>query len=520
MQLNRATGMIFVILITYFIINLFFLTAFPFVHSDEAWLSGLSRAMSEKKHLAITEPFFDLYPRTPHAIKTIFHLIQIPFMKLFGYRVFSFRLLSLIFGTITLYFFYQLALSLLAAHKLALLATLLLAVDIQFIYASHFARQEIVLLFSLVLALYLLLKDQKYYRERLIARDIMVGVIIGLSIGIHPNSFIIAVPLVSLYLYHLLITKKLPARNFVAFSLTLVALAICFITLSFSFDPNFLTNYLQYGESLGVLHPLSSKIDSLDYFYLKLYYGVSGTYYTPLIKPQLLLFSAVLVLALLKLLMVQDQAERESTIILLLTILAINSGYIIIGRYNQTSIIFIFPLFYLLTTKVLRKKIIILVIIMGIALNSGLNLHTGVYDNDYQHYLSQIAKTVSPSAVVLANLNSEYYFAGGKLYDYRNLSYLKPHGLSFSEYINQNRIEYIIYPTEMDFIYQSRPRWNILYGNVAIYYQEMQDFLRNKCTLIDQFTNKTYGIRIARYIGKKDWQIKIYRVIVANPGGG
>ena len=157
---------------------------------------------------------------------------------------------------------------------------------------------------------------------------------------------------------------------------------------------------------------------------------------------------------------------------------------------------------------------------MGIALNSGLNLHNGVYDNDYQYYLSQIAKTVSPSAVVLANLNSEYYFASGKLYDYRNLSYLKPHGLSFSEYINQNRIEYIIYPTEMDFIYQSRPRWNILYGNVAIYYQEMQDFLRNKCILIDQFTNKTYGIRIARYIGKKDWPIKIYRVIGANPGGG
>jgi len=40
----------------------------------------------------------------------------------------------------------------------------------------------------------------------------------------------------------------------------------------------------------------------------------------------------------------------------------------------------------------------------------------------------------------------------------------------------------------------------------------MKKYLNNECRLVHSFTNKTYGMRIARYIGKKDWKIKIYKV--------
>lgn len=526
---------IYVILITYFIANLFFLTNYPFIHSDESWLSGLSRNMLEKRDLSVTETFFDLYPRNPHAIKTIFHLIQILFIKGLGYSIFTVRLISLITGTISLYLFYKLSLLLFKSKKLSLLAAVLLGLDIQYIYASHFARQEIILVFILILGLYFFYNkltfgyNHKQGKGR-ISPHITLGVIIGLGAGIHPNSFIIALPYIFIYLYHLLATKKIKVRSFLAFSLTLVVFAFFFIILSLSFDPDFLQHYSQYGKKLGVLNPLSAKMKQLVYFYLKLFYGVSGTYYTPNIRFQFFLFGAVLFLSLGRVILVKKENNRELSLALLLSILAINTGYILIGRYNQTSIVFLFPLFYLLTIDLITnwpsainyrinsliarkiKGILFTGLILTLAVNTVLNLYTSSYDN-YDDYLKDIATVVSRDAEVLANLNCEYYFANGKLHDYRNLGELKKHGLSFREYIIRNKIEYIIYPEEMDFIYNTRPVWNVLYGNLAYYYQEMQDFFQNNCLLIHEFENETYGMRIARYIGKKNWKIKIYKVV-------
>jgi hypothetical protein len=119
---------------------------------------------------------------------------------------------------------------------------------------------------------------------------------------------------------------------------------------------------------------------------------------------------------------------------------------------------------------------------------------------------------VPKEAQVLANLNTDYYFENGSLFDYRNLDYLRENDLTFIDYITKNKIEYIIYPEEMDFIYNSRPSWNILYGNLYPYYSEMQQFLEQEAQLIKKFNNSTYAMRIVREIGQKDWSVKIYRV--------
>ncbi|MEG0020453.1 MAG: 4-amino-4-deoxy-L-arabinose transferase, partial [Oscillospiraceae bacterium] len=50
-------------LLVYFCVGLIFLVDFPFVHSDEAWLGGLSREMLARGSLSVTEPFFDLKVR-------------------------------------------------------------------------------------------------------------------------------------------------------------------------------------------------------------------------------------------------------------------------------------------------------------------------------------------------------------------------------------------------------------------------------------------------------------------------
>jgi hypothetical protein len=63
-------------LVLWSVLNGLTLTVFPAVHSDEAWLAGLSRAYLDQASVTVTEPFFDLFPRQPHAFKMLFHVLQ------------------------------------------------------------------------------------------------------------------------------------------------------------------------------------------------------------------------------------------------------------------------------------------------------------------------------------------------------------------------------------------------------------------------------------------------------------
>jgi hypothetical protein len=259
------------------------------------------------------------------------------------------------------------------------------------------------------------------------------------------------------------------------------------------------------------------KIENLKLFYQKLFYRVSGTYYIPPIKFQLSFFAAAAFGSLVKVFNKQNKSRDKVNLYLFLSLLAFNLALIIIGRYNQTSIIFIFPVSYLIFISLIKdldfkiKLILIITLIIILSLSSIITINSDSHYN-YQAYLQEIAEVVPKNARVLANLNTDYYFENGKLFDYRNLNYLADHNISFSEYIAKNNIKYIIYPEEMDFIYNTRPSWNILYGNLYPYYSEMQTFLERKALLIKEFTNSTYAVRIVREIEKKDWWVKIYKV--------
>ncbi|MFW6282236.1 MAG: ArnT family glycosyltransferase, partial [bacterium] len=529
---------IHIIMLLFFLINIFFLTSFPFVHSDEAWLSGLSRHILEKQELAVTEPFFDLYPRHPHAIKIFFHTIQIIFIKLMGYHIFTFRFISLISGTFSLYIFYLIAKNITKSNTQAIFAVIILGIDIQFIYASHFARQEILLLIIQLLALNYYLKIEK---KKSAKSDILLGMILGTGIGLHPNSFLIALPFILIYSYNVFFKKIFKISRLITLISVLALIALLFISISLSFNSNFINDYANYGESLGVSNSIVNKIKSFDDFYQKLFYRVSGTYYTPNIKFQFSIFALSLFFTFIRLILCKINKSTNCLIstknlftrhinrlntlnynsytkILLLMFIGINLGYVIIGRYNQTGILFIFPISYLLVithlSSLRRKKITYILIIVIIAISAYNTSSTILKEShyNYDNYLSEIESVVDKNDKVLANINAEYYFNNGSLLDYRNLAYLKENKLSFSEYIKSNEIEYIIYPEEMDFIYNTRPIWNILYGNLYPFYKDMKDFLHNDCTLVYSFTNKSYGMRINKYIGKKNWSIKIYQV--------
>lgn len=496
----------------FFLINILFLTSFPFVHSDESWLGGLSRNIMESGNFSVTEPFFDLYERNPHAIKILFHSIQIFFINILGYNIFALRFISLIFGTLFVLIFYLLSKFIYGSRFLALTAAALISMDIQFIYASHFARQEIIILFIFISALYYFFYNLRIHNLK---HDILLGIILGLSIGFHPNSFVIFIPFVIIYFYNV-IKKKLEIKNLLVLCFVVALFAAAFIGLSLSFDPNFFKDYLKYGEQFGVTDSFNSKLEEIRYFYTKLYYGVSGTYYTPEIKLQFYIFASILLFSIVKVILKRDEFSDTAASIIL-SIFAINFALVIIGRYNQTSIIFIFPLFYLLfiyLIKDLKRNIIIVIssiLLLFLSYNSIINIRPWL-NNGYDSYISNIAKAVKPSDTVLANLNAEFYFDNGKLFDYRNLAFLKENDLRFADYMNKNKIEYIIYLEEMDMIYNSRPAFNGLYGNVSTYYKDMEDFLERNCQLVYEFNDPVYSMRITQYTNTKLWTIKIYKI--------
>jgi len=507
-------GLLLLLGIGYVLWHILFLTRFPFVHSDESWLSGLSRNIWATGDYSTTESFFDLYPRNPHAIKLFFHSLQILFIHLMGYTIFTFRLISLLFGLLTIVWFYKLSRLIFHSEKLAIGGALLFALDIQFIYASHFARQEIILLFILIFSLHFLLKR---LASITFFHHILLGTFLGLSIGFHPNSLIITFPFVLIYLFHILFTKKLSISALLILASTVGCFAAGFIALSLRFDPGFIGHYASFGSQFGVLNPLSTKVWDIVSFYQKLYYGVSGTYYIPNIKLQFFGFASAFLLTVFKLYRTKNQPLRESIISILLAVLAINAGIILIGRFNQTSILFVLPLnyiFVLYTLESLKDKKqtwVIVALSITLLISSLFNIRPYL-KSSYPDYLQQIAAVVPKDARVLANLNSEYYFNNGMLYDYRNLAYLKENGLSFAQYIQKNQIEYIIYPEEMDLIFDRRPRWNPVYGNVYPYYADMKHFLEMDCELVSMFSDPTYGMRITEYMNTQNWTIKIYRV--------
>jgi hypothetical protein len=233
---------------------------------------------------------------------------------------------------------------------------------------------------------------------------------------------------------------------------------------------------------------------------------------------------AIAILAVSFLLATGKLKKRTEVALLGKSIIGVLAGMVIIGRYNQTSIVFLFPLLYIMVlfavdymtnslsgVKLAGKYISVVLLILIVASVSFVNILPWL-KYDYKVYTSEIAKVVTPENKVLANLNSEFYFENGNLLDYRNLSYLKDVHLSVEEYIRKNKIEYIILSDEMDMIYSQRPVWNIIYGNLR-YMDELHLFLNQKCTLVHGFQNNIYGVRIVQFMrSDRDFTVQIFKV--------
>ncbi len=512
-QIKVSFLKVWLYLLFYAGIHLLFLTRFPHMHSDESWLAGLSRNMLLHGDLGVTETFFDAKPRYPHAIKTLFHLLQIGMIRVFGYSLFSVRLLSLIVGCCCLFVFYHCARRLFRRDSFAFLCMLALSWDVQFIEAIHFARSEVFICLGLCLCLLPLLSERLTRRSVLLA-----GLVTGICVFIHPNSFLLACSCGAVLFYRCGLRQKKVALIGWYAGITAVFAALA-VALSFGFDKDFIRHYFTVGqESFNVLAPVGEKIGEVSGFFARIWSQSSGTYFMPDIRIQAVLFlSAAFICAVFGLVMKNELPEQtEKLISLLMAGVGIVAGITVIGRFNQTSILFLFPIGWLLTAamfsilsenhrgRLLAGTGVLVLAVSVVSIRPWLGI-------SYDAYLDRIAQFVPKDARVLANLNTDFYFEDDMLRDYRNLPYAMK-GSGIPAYILDNEIEYILYSDELDFIYQNRPNFNPIYGN-SLFVEELKNFCREHCTMAGSFFDPVFGVRIQDLIGNGEYgTVTIYRV--------
>ncbi len=500
--------------VIFFLWNLATLTRFPFVHSDEAWLAGLSTAYLRNGSPFVTEPFFDLFPRQPHMIKSLFHGLQAVFIAAFGQGIFSVRLLSLIAAVIALILIHRLIQNRVASSRAALLITILFSLNLQFLYGAHFARQEILMVCILLAALTL-------YEMTDLPKTLNItlsAALIGLSIGFHPNAFIVAMMLGTLMLYDIF-SRVIRPIILLRYVLIIGGFALVYIALSLAGNPNFFADYWTFGSTLSVDDGAADRLTGFISFYIKLFHRISGTYYLPDLRFFFPVALGLVVTATI--LMVRrsyaESVEQKHQLGRSLALLAgCNLAYLIIGRYNPTAIIFAVPPVYLLLASLVdrtpRYQWIPQGLIIIAVLLSSVQVAEAMVDNeasDYISYQEEISKSLPPDAVVLGNLSSGFAFSDVRFYDIRNLGYLE--GMPVSRYISERGINTLIYYEEYDYIHRN-PQWQILYGDDSGYYDELKGLIKKNGVLLHHFDDAVYGNRIVRYMGDYPWQVWIYRL--------
>lgn len=504
----------------YVLLSIGSLLYFPSMHSDEGWLASLSRTILTDTNINTTEDFFHEVSRKPHAIKLLFHLLQMPFISI-SFTLLSVRLLSLIAGLISLGFLFKSALLLFNDKIAAYIFVILIAIDIQFIYISHFARQEIFILMIFSICLYIFIKPSELWQFK---KDFFIGGLLGISIGIHPNIFIIATGFVFLYFSNSIVRLKRKnsksSPSFLNSGLLLVILSlfgIFYIAISIIINPDFISTYLSFGQEVGVTKPFIIKILKLPRFFGKMFFRIGGTYYLPDIRPQLIIFAGSF-LALIPAAFFVTK-KRAQIICIQFLMLGIITGILIIGKYSPPSIIFIFIPGYLLFVMLIQsfiytdKKIILIFIIL--LLSSFIFSYKQIIPwikVDYNKYIYQIKKDIPENSKTLGNLNTVFAFSPGSLYSYRDLEVLNP-DFNFFDYIKKHKIEYIIYTDELKIIFEERPVWNTMYGNIYPWYEEMMEFIKTNCEEIITWNESVFGMRITSYMNKRGGDITIYKVL-------
>lgn len=502
---HKYTIIVLLILIVYLILNSLTLMAFPTVHSDELWLKGIANEMITQQSFRVTEPFFDAYPRVVHPFRWLYNGVLIPFLQIYDH-VMMVRLVSLLFATMSLWLFYKIIKLQFKSSLLACLGLSALALNIQLIYSSHMGRQETMVLFFICLGYYWFLQKKS---------SIHYTLLVLLAMGVHPNSFILGVILSGLLFYQAIFDRSQWKTLFQFLGLTGVVLML-YVIVGKWLNPNFISEYMAFGTSLGIEGPTLNRFEGFYWYFYKLYHQIGGTYDLFNIKIHLIItgllcfgWTPLILYSLYK----KTPKYHSGAYVSLISICI---ALLLIGRYNQTAILFIMPFMILLVLETFRphKYVWLIPLILVIFTGSNLIQNRAAYERQrfyqlsYQDMVTTLSSALPDDAVVFGNLNGLEAFNGHSFYDVRNLASITT---DLTTYFKDRGITHVILHDEMDYIARNSETWGFLYGNLD-HYDALKALLQSQGTLIETFENPLYAMRISKYSGTYPWETKIYKL--------
>lgn len=537
--------------LAYLGLHLWSISWFPFVHSDEAWLASLSRTMVQGGSVtpgvreirgggpAATEEFFRLTTRHPHALKTLYHLLQGPLVVRWWHPLAA-RIPSLIAGmgaTVLV----GLILTRLTGNLLVGLSMgAASALDVQLFYISHLARQEAMVVVLMLAAVALLVRA----RGSGVVKSLAAATIIGITIFIHPNAFVAAAAV-----FPWVVHTAGPGRRMTAEAVYvggLAAGALLAIGVSLAMDPAFFANYAEFGASVGVSAGFLERFARLREFFLKIAGRHAGTYYLAPFAIQLWM----LVAASLATIAVFVHARRRSVapnaaaagLTAVFSVVATVLALFIVGKYSPPSVVFLVPWLYitigLLAGAVLAhlrgsgariRSVVLITVIITIPLLNGIQLTRELLPprpHEYRSYLERVRSPIPEGEVVLANLNTAFAFQPGELRVWRDLGALPPVpelppapsdelllDRPFARFLRDERVRWVVVPVdELEKIYRERPVWNEVYGNPHRFYPELMAILDRYGTRVDRFVGGRYAMRLVPFMERGPHHVEVYRL--------
>ncbi len=553
-------------LFLYLLFHVTTLVSFPFVHSDEVWLATLTRDMIAARSPAATESFFRLTPRWPHAAKTLYHLLQAPFVAV-SFSPGSVRLLSVALAMATLYFFRRTLDHLFASQErgraAALAWTSALALDVQFVYAAHMARQEIAVMAVTAAAIAWVVRDRERWNVR---RTATLGSALGVSVAVHPNAALVAVAMAPLLAATQ--ARRVGWRGALRHGAAYAAAAAGGVGLvalaSFAMDGAFLEHYAAFGDAVGVGDHPARRWARFLRFWRKLYVGAAGTYYLPPVRVQLVALAvtpaaAVVIAAASR--RRRGPGSAQTLVGVLGLVLCLVAGLFALGKFSPPSVSLLWPPAYLLAALCVDRVVsqngrrgarglsggiggrcgdardigalrganrgapLIPASLIPVATGAVLAVLTltgtvtalatmpeglRLRDRAYRAYETSLREALPPGSRVLANLNAGFTLDDRDLYVYRDLDRLPPGG-SIERYLDAEEITYVALPSELDRIYRERPLWNDVYGNLYPYYTDLLHLLERRGRVAVTFET-SYAMRLLPYLPQGPHSVTVYRL--------
>ena len=539
-----ASFLAFLCLAAWLVANAMCLTRFPPMHADEAWLASETRSILEEHSLKARADFFHITERSPHAIRLLFHTLQAPFVTA-SWSLASVRSLSLLCGLAVIIFTLTSTQRLFVTSAAPILFIAGLALDPLFITSSHLARPEIALCAALAgaTAIYLRRPSGK------LRFDLLIATIIGLSIGLHANSLLVAFGVGALYVVDLVFKpgRQDALKRLLVVVGTTALWALFWMGASRLLSPDFPRAYTEFGGKYGVGESILVKLLRMPPFYGRLFDGITGTYYLPPLRATLLLFATGAAVGFVLILVKTFTCRFESATTVakpFAMLIAVNLGLLAIGKYSQPTAVLLLPGGYWLAAAVLDElaanrtcryrgfsceqrgsrvalrppfagMVPVTMTVLLVAAIGTISARAAApwLAVRYDRYLERIAQHVPADTRVLAGPNTAFAFEHGMLHAINDLEALADIGISFSEYIEYFDIRYILYPDELNRIYAERPVWNDLYGNVALYHPEMLGFLAEECAEVASYDEPVFAMRILLYQQRYASRLTIYEVI-------